>query len=347
MTPGSVPKAVLGLAALSLAQAAPVAAGIYATAGVRNSRVTVCFVPGAYAGDKVRADQIRDHLGEIEGAANIRFEHRDECPAPTSQSDGSDRHDGDVRVVIPFAGAPLTGAIPGNGCSGTSLPDGSSWSNFPDDLEKNRACLYNMRLYGDADASGVPWLNHTLHEFGHGLGLRHEHERADATAVCPAAGGGGSAYLTGYDTASVMHYKTDSCGINGNYDHTGLSRWDRLSLHVLYPEERRVAELAGRTVIRAGERLTLRSGWEAAGADIGKVARAFRWRIGGVLVSSEPRVSLRLSTPGTVDLELGYEDFLGRKYAYRGAVRVLEPREHDGQLAAVVAASLEMMASAP
>lgn len=328
-------KRPLGLASLALAVgfSSPAGAGTFADLGVRSSRVSVCFVPGAFAARPTRVAQIQAYLAEIEGAANIRFDHQDSCPSPTSQADGSDFHDGDIRVQIPYTGAVTSGPVPGNGC--TAVNPNSSWSAFPDDLEKNRACLYNLLLFDDADASGTQWRNHTLHEFGHGLGLRHEHEREDASAVCAAAGGDGTSYLTRYDPASVMHYKVDSCGINGNYDHTGLSPLDRLSLHILYPEERRVAEYAGRTVLRAGERLALGSAWEVAGADIRKVARRFRWRIGGVLVSTASRVNLRLRSPGTATLQLGYHDFLGRSYYWSGAIRVLDPKEFDGQMAAV------------
>lgn len=320
-------------------------AGIYADAGVRASRIRVCFVPGTYAADTARAERVRDSLREIEGAAHVRFEHWDECPAPETREDGTDVHLGDVRVALPTFSAPLTGPVPGRGCAAVNLPGGQSWSQFPSDLETNRSCLYNLSLYDDGDGR-VPWLNHTLHEFGHALGLRHEHEREDASASCADAGGDGTSYLTRYDTASVMHYKTDSCGINGNYDHTGLSPLDRLSLHILYPEERRVAELVGRTVLRAGERLSLGSAWEASGADIRKVARKFRWRVGGALVSSTARVSLKTSKPGLASLQLSYEDFLGRPYSYRGVVRVLDPRDFDGQMAAVASGGLALMASA-
>src|SRR5205085_1411460 len=109
--------------------------------------------------------------------------------------------------------------------------------------------------------NGDPYLNHTLHEFGHALGLAHEHQRADVNANCtePNYGGGVTSYLTPYDRASVMHYQFVSCHIDGNYGISGLSYYDRLAVHVLYPEDQRVAEYAGHTVIHGSEALVLRA----------------------------------------------------------------------------------------
>ena len=151
-----------------------------------------------------------------------------QCPSSTTRPDGTDFYNGDIRIVLPNTGVVLTGPIPGNGCTADS--PGSSWSNPPDELEVNRSCLYNMKLGDDADTNGTRWLNHTLHEFGHALGLSHEHARSDANdSSCTESGYGGSAntgFMTPYDRKSVMHYQFLSCGIHGNYDHTGLSASD-------------------------------------------------------------------------------------------------------------------------
>ncbi len=69
-----------------------------------------------------------------------------------------------------------------------------------------------------------------MHEFGHGLGLSHEHVRDDANiSSCTESGYGGNysdGKITAYDKRSVMHYKFASCGIDGNYGHSGLSMRD-------------------------------------------------------------------------------------------------------------------------
>ena len=84
-----------------------------------------------------------------------------------------------------------------------------SWSNAPDDLAAHRSCLYNLKL-GDDPWNDTPYLNHTLHEFGHGLGLSHEHVRDDANiSSCTESGYGGNysdGKITAYDKRSVMHY---------------------------------------------------------------------------------------------------------------------------------------------
>ena len=121
----------------------------------------------------------------------------------------------------------------------------------PDELALKRACQYNLKL-GDDDLdlatgthTGTPWLNHTLHEFGHALGLSHEHARADENANCmPAAHGEyhilSSGYMTPYDKNSVMHYKFTPAEVPGcqqtgsNYSNDGLTGYDRLALHILY-----------------------------------------------------------------------------------------------------------------
>ena len=70
--------------------------------------------------------------------------------------------------------------------------DWGSFSNFPNDLPNARACVYNLKL-GDDGSGGVAYLNHTLHEFGHALGLAHEHIRSDVdTTICTAPGFGGT-----------------------------------------------------------------------------------------------------------------------------------------------------------
>jgi hypothetical protein len=184
--------------------------------------------------------------------------------------------------------------------------------------------MYNLKL-GDDPWDGNPYLNHTLHEFGHGLGLAHEHARSDADkSACAAVGGPiTSGFLTPYDSKSVMHYMFSACNIDGNYGRNGLSALDQTALHILYPQDIRVAEFRGRTVIPTNSQLGLFSYWKQRGANITVVAKNFSWRIDGVQKSTSPDLFFSFASPGTYALSYSYTDFQNRNYTYSGSIRVL------------------------
>ncbi|WP_164013926.1 hypothetical protein [Pyxidicoccus trucidator] len=340
----------LGLAVLAcLLGALPAQASLYWQAGVRSSTPSVCFVGNALTARPARVQQVLDYIHDFERAANIRINYLGTCPAPIVLANGNDWHDGDIRVVIPGTSVSGTGMVPGNGCpmflvNGVYNGDNNgwgSWSNAPIDLSTHRGCRYNLKLGDDGDAFGVPWRDHTLHEFGHALGLAHEHERNDVDfAMCSASGYGGGAssgHLTPYDRYSVMHYQFLSCGIHGNYGHAGLSNWDQLALHILYPEPVRVAELTGRTVIRTTEALNLASAWGARGANLSVTSSSFSWKLSGITYSSSSGLSTWLGA-GTYPLQFSHSDFLGRTYSYSGTVKVLTPVDYAKQIVTPVAA---------
>ncbi len=228
-----------------------------------------------------------------------------------------------------------------------------SYSHPPWELDNpgNRSCLYNLRL-GDNGENGVPYLNNTLHEFGHALGLSHEHQRKDATCYDPKNDTRGSAlgYMTPYDIDSMMHYSFSldeghTCDVDGNYGYTGLSAWDKLGLHILYPEDNRVAEFVGTTVIRAGETLNLKSAWMVRGANMDFVAKNFIWKLNGVKYNTvdTPELVVNNLSPGEYVLELTYDDFLDRSYAYTGKVRVLEPAAYDQLMAGLTTSNQALL----
>ncbi|MCI5160527.1 MAG: hypothetical protein D3917_00580, partial [Candidatus Electrothrix sp. AX5] len=151
--------------------------------------------------------QLVSYLQHFEEAANIHFRTLDgttirkaasqtgdmqklACPGGDNES----YYSGDIRVALWNTGvkvSPATDMVPGIGCT-QEIKD-SSWSHSPAALESYRSCQYNLKL-GDDDLdmtggrpgvhTGTAWLNHTLHEFGHALGLSHEHTRADENAHC-------------------------------------------------------------------------------------------------------------------------------------------------------------------
>jgi len=160
----------------------------------------------------------------------------------------------------------------------------------------------------------------------------------DDAAAAPAriiyGGGSTFGYLTAYDRKSVMHYKYVDPGINGNYDDTGLSDLDRLSVHILYPEDARVAEFAGTTVVPSTGRVVLRSAWGVRGGDLPFTATNFEWKVANVTRSTGPVLDVQL-LEGTYELRFAYSDFLGRAYSYAGTIRVLNPAAYAAQAAAV------------
>ncbi|HEY9636071.1 MAG TPA: hypothetical protein V6D14_21880 [Coleofasciculaceae cyanobacterium] len=337
----------------------PARTGLYWNAGIRSKSISVCFAGDAVQSRPDRVRQILGYIKDYEYAANIEFKYLGTCPASKLQSNGNDYFDGDIRVAIPstqYNGNPnfALGAIPGKGCPNDDpLPQNNtgwgSWSHPPNVLPKYRACLYNLKL-GDDPWNSTPYLNHTLHEFGHALGLAHEHERKDATCYNPNKDGrwANQGYMTPYDKNSVMHYKFsksngDTCDVNGNYDYTGLSEWDKLSVHILYPEDNNVAEFIGTTVIRTTDKLNLQSAWKARAANISFVAKNFVWKLSGSTVSTTAELIRSNNNQGTYTLQFTYSDFLGRSYSYTGMLRVLEPKTYNKQIAAPIAAQLPLL----
>lgn len=212
-------------------------------------------------------------------------------------------------------------------------------------IEPNRrACRYNMRLFESSpDGGGPAYLNHTLHEFGHALGLSHEHGRTDAT--CPAAVGTTAAgFITPYDRDSVMHYRYKTCDINGNFDYTGLSALDRLALHIIYPQNNRRAEIVGTLVIPAGDTLQLWSSWEVRGGNMPYLIdpNDFRWSLDGNLTTGYT-LSQTMNTPGDYLLQVTYIDFLGREYQATHTVHVLDESQYKNEILAPVAAKSALM----
>jgi hypothetical protein len=337
---------ILLLGGLAVFAAFPLRASLYWNAGVRDATVSVCFVGDALTSRPARVAEVMGDLRHFEWAANVRFEFLGQCPAPTTTTNGDDFHDGDIRVVLPYTSVSGTGPVPGQGCPMFLDDEGNydgendgwgSWSNSPQDLGPNRPCLYNLKL-GDDPWNADPYLNHTLHEFGHALGLAHEHVRNDVNAGCTENGYGGSAssgFLTSYDADSVMHYEFSSCGIDGNYGYSGLSALDRMGLHVLYPEADRVAELSGAVVLPSNRPLNLESTWQQRGAHMSFVAKSFVWILDGSQVGTGTSLQQSLAE-GAHALDVRHQDFLGREYRYRWTILVLSPQGYASRIAATM-----------
>jgi hypothetical protein len=331
-------------------------ASLYWEAGLRSSKPTVCFVGDALTARPARVAQIKESLQQFEQAANIRFDYKTTCTSQTL-ADGTVIFTDQIRVVIPNTTAPgIAGdvynaitPVPGKKCP-MGNQDGGGWSQAPNDYGANGPCLFNMHLgddsfasahFGEASGGATPFVNHTLHEFGHALGLSHEHERADAPKglFSPKGFGGDKTwFITPYDRLSVMHYTWPELQsiAPGNFANTGLSAHDRLALHILYPEDVMMAEVVGTRILRTGETLNLRSGWEEAGAVMNKVAAKFNWQLNFAPASMATSMTKVMLSPGTFTLTLTHEDWTGRKYGYFGLVRVLTPPEFTKQVLAAL-----------
>jgi hypothetical protein len=339
-----LPAVATAIAALLLPTAAT--AGLYWQQDVRTTPISVCFVGNALSARPDRVAQIREYINEFALYANIRFSYLGSCPASVPQG-GNDWYGGDIRLVIPGTSVSGTGMVPGNGCpmfGGVAAYNGGndgwgSWSNAPIDLVSHRPCLYNLKL-GDDPWNAAPYRNHTLHEFGHALGLSHEHARADAT--CPGPGGVSNGYLTPYDLYSVMHYQYLSCGAEGNYGHAGLSHWDRLSLRILYPETGRPAQIVGVKTIATRGTAALKFGWRFEGAHMPFVVSSMQWRVNGTLVSTAVDFQRVFDTPGNYTVALRVTDFLGRVHSGSTLLRVMDERSFEG-LHGVLAALTTML----
>jgi len=359
----------------------PAWASLYWFHGVRGKNITVCFAGNAVTARPGRVREIVGHLQQFEYAANIHFLTVDgtsiqdaagprgdiqklACPAATLVG-GKSYYAGDIRVALWHTDVPVDppGMVPGVGCTQPKV--GSSWANPPDELAAKRPCQYNLKL-GDDDLdmtvgrpgkhTHTPWVNITLHEFGHALGLSHEHARADENAHCvPSTIGeyhiAHTGFVTPYDKNSVMHYRfwpdeTPHCiGQTGtNYSNAGLTFFDRLGLHIMYPEDVRTAEFVGKTVVRVGEPLILRSALAQQGATNFAI-HDFRWKVNGIVKSTSDTLNITFSTPGNRSLQFSYRDFLDRDYSYSGTVRVLDAATFKGQVAAVQQAQFLMMSS--
>lgn len=360
---------------------------------VLGNRITVCFVGDAVTARAPFITQIQDFLRDHAAVANIDYVYTGRCAAPTADAAGLDVYAGDLRVVlsgttVAYSPAPNAAGrrmVPGNGCnrgvpvvidpmttmpaldaSGNEIDTFASFGIFPSERtpEWNTHCQWNMRL-GDNGVSGVPWRNHTLHEFGHSLGFAHEQSRPDARAAIRDApcsrnpDGTDSPWYTGlptsangnalistepYDLASTMNYSIADCGYVGNYSNAGLGALEKLSLHFMYPEDNRVAEYLGRTVLRTGEVVTLAALWPLRGSSVTRnpMITSYQWSVDGQVMASGPTASvltLQFPTPGERSLTLSYTDFAGRRYSFLTTIHVLSPTQFARRMGALGAAA--------
>ena len=330
----------------------------------RPQLISVCFVGNATDTRPQRVEEIKRTIKEhFESAANLKFDGFDSCAAPRPSLCGDSECDffpGDIRLAIP--GAQFKGKDIPRIISQQDYPHcadygaASSWAVFPENVEKPsyRACPYNMFIGDDGndDTPPRPWVNHTLHEVGHSLGLVHEfaHPDFDATGrdgtVCKSLTNPGSSslpVLTPVDLFSVMMYTDNSCGIPGNYSNGGLSAFDRLTLHILYPETDRVAEYVGTTVVKSNQPIELTMVLKSRGALINNAIKSIKWKFGKTSSSRSVFQSQGWSLPGKYTGRLQYTDFLDRKFSVPISIRVLLPKDFNNQIVGPITTGISLL----
>jgi hypothetical protein len=340
---GGTARQVCVVIALALSTASSHAAISSVRVGRLGKNPTVCFAGNALTARPERVNAVLDILKDFEAVANIRFRYLGTCPPARRAADGKDFYDGDVRIALSGTSIDLAARapLPGKGCA-ISMGGTGDFGLFPNQSAKDgHPCIYNVRL-GVEGPRAHPYRNQVLHEIGHILGLYHEHQRSDVDyTLCHqrnfGADGGTDGYLTTYDRYSVMHYEFLRCGIHGNYDSSGLSDKDALGIHILYPENDRVAAFVGNTVGLEGKEIWLQSGWRARGAYLSFVLKSAAWTVDGKTVSQKPDLAVTLP-PGTHTFVYTFRDFLDRDYTQRGVLRVLTADDYSRRISGPVAA---------
>ncbi|MEB3159237.1 MAG: M12 family metallopeptidase [Synechococcus sp.] len=349
-------KQVLRGGLLSACFLAPAQAGTFNDANPQPQEISYCFIGNALATQPARVSSLEDALNELSQYGNLKFTRHAEC---RRASNGE--YTTDIRVVIPAAATSTHtnpyGISPVPGCDKENV--GPSWGQPSTSRKSMKSCLFNVKIgndnyadhlartgsaLGDPSGGSTPFKDHALHEFGHALGLGHEHSRRDTAEQIKAvqdSPGNSTSYITPYDPKSVMHYTYPGkeSFAPGNYANKGLSTLDKVSLRVLFPESDLKADFSGNTTLIAGKTANLTVANLSLGAH-SSVYKNYEWKLNGRLKSRGPTASLKIINPGRYRLSLSYKDAWNRSFLLNTSIEVISEQVYKKRMSSSTANNL-------
>lgn len=312
--------------------------------------LTYCFVGNSTTNQPARVRDLEQALAEFTKYGNIKFVNHNTC-----RSLPNGNYTTDLRIVIPNVQTTSSSNPYGEalvpGC--TIENGGTSWAQSHHTRQNRKDCLFNVKIgndnyqaarFGDPSGGIAPFRDHALHEFGHALGLGHEHKRVDTSERIKSAHGEDTPlrdYTTRYDPQSVMHYTYPGHEnyAPGNYANKGFSELDKLSIKILYPEAGLKADYFGNSTVVTGKktRLTVANVFLGAHPSFYK---NYVWKLNGNVKSTSPVFDLNISRAGKHRLTLSYKDAWGRSYNLNREIEAIPNSTYIKKISGAVASNL-------